>query len=216
MRAFLTGTDTGVGKTYVTALLTRALRRAGLDTLALKPVCSGDRDDAKILRSACDEELKLDEINPVWFQSPVAPLLASRMEHRNVSLSALKSWFHSVSQGRQSLLVEGVGGWLVPLADKTLVADLAAVFGLPVILVVANRLGCVNHTLLTLESIRARRLECRGIILNSLARETDASMPGNRALIEEFTPVPVLFEILPDQETIDLAIVWSAGPPIWP
>ncbi|MFZ4780386.1 MAG: dethiobiotin synthase [Terrimicrobiaceae bacterium] len=206
MRAFITGTDTGGGKTFVTALLARALRRAGLDTIALKPLCSGDRLDVEILRTACGEELEPDEINPLWFQAPVAPLLAARLEHRSVSLPALEAWFGKVSHGRQSVLVEGAGGWLVPVADNLLVADLAVAFGLPVLVVVANRLGCINHTLLTIESIRARGLECRGLILNSIARDDDQAMQSNRALLEEFTNVPILFEITPDQEEIELAI----------
>lgn len=206
MRAFLTGTDTGVGKTFVTALLARALRRAGLDTIALKPICSGDRGDAEILRTACDSELELDEVNPLWFQTPVAPYLAARREGRAVSLPALESWFRSISDGRQSVLVEGAGGWLVPIAEKLLIADLAGALGLPVIVVVANRLGCINHTLLTVESIRSRGLECRGIILNSPVNESGEPALNNRSLLEEFTDVPVLFEITPGQQKIELAI----------
>jgi len=206
MRAFLTGTDTGVGKTFVTALLARALRRAGLDTIALKPICSGDRGDAEVLRAACDGELGLDEVNPLWLRAPVAPHLAARHEGRTISIPALEAWFRSVSAGRKSVLVEGAGGWLVPIADGTLVADLAAAIGLPVIVVVANRLGCVNHALLTIESIRARGLECRGIILNSLSRESAGSGLGNRQMLEEFTDVPVLFEIALGQREIELAI----------
>ena len=206
MRAFITGTDTGVGKTFVTALLARALRRAGLDTIALKPICSGDRGDAETLRAACDGELELDEVNPLWFQMPVAPHLAARHENRTVSIPALENWFRSVSEGRKSVLVEGAGGWLVPVAEKTLVADLAVALDLPVIVVVADRLGCVNHALLTIESVRARGLECRGIILNSLPHESAETDLGNRLLLEEFTDVPVLFEIAPDQQAFELTI----------
>jgi dethiobiotin synthetase len=206
MRAFLTGTDTGVGKTFATALLARALRRAGLDTIALKPICSGDRGDAEILRTACDSELELDEVNPLWFQAPVAPYLAARREGRTVSIPALESWFRSISKGRQSVLVEGAGGWLVPIAQNLLIADLAAALGLPVIVVVANRLGCINHTLLTIESIRSRGLECRGIILNSPLNDSGEPALNNRSLLEEYTDVPVLFEITPGQEAIEIGI----------
>lgn len=206
MRAFITGTDTGVGKTFVTALLARALRRAGLDTIALKPVCSGDRLDGEILRSACDDELELDEVNPLWFQLAAAPCLAARSEHRTVSVPALESWFRSVTAGRNSVLVEGAGGWMVPLSDGKLVADLATAFGLPVIVVVANRLGCINHTLLTIEGIRARGLTCRGIILNSPAHSMSEPDLKNRELLEEFTEVPILFEITPGQKELELAL----------
>ena len=206
MRAFITGTDTGVGKTFATALLTRALRRAGLDTIALKPLCSGDRSDAEILRAAGEDELTLDEINPLWFPTPLAPLVAARAENREVSIPALADWFCKVSSGRTSVLVEGAGGWLVPVAKGAFVADLCAALALPVIVVAANRLGCVNHTLLTIESIRARGLECRGIILNALPPALDAAAQTNRALLEEFTTVPILLEISRGQSEIDLAI----------
>ena len=182
-----------------------ALRRAGLDTIALKPICSGDRGDAEVLRAACDGDLEIDEVNPLWFQTPVAPLLAARREGRDVWIPSLEDWFRSVSAGRQSVLVEGVGGWLVPIADRALVADLAVALGLPVVVVVADRLGCVNHTLLTIESIRSRGLECSGLILNSLPRKSQETDLGNRAMLEEFTAVPVLFEIAPGQRSIKIA-----------
>lgn len=206
MRAFVTGTDTGVGKTFATALLTRALRRAGLDTIALKPLCSGDRSDAEILRSAAGDELSIDEVNPLWFQTPVAPLVAARREDRKVSVSEIMDWFGKVSAGRKSVLVEGVGGWLVPVADGVLIADLCAALSLPVILVATNRLGCVNHALLTIESIRSRGLECRGIILNTIQATPDEATRTNRSLLEEFTGVPILLELAPGQGSLDLAI----------
>ena len=202
MRAFVTGTDTGVGKTFATALLARGLRLAGHDTVALKPLCSGDRSDAEILRAACGGDLALDEVNPLWFQLPVSPLVAARHERRTVSIPVLVEWFHRVAAGRKSVLVEGAGGWLAPVADGGTVADLCAAFELPVIVVVANRLGCVSHALLTLESIRARGLECCGLILN-----TNDLLPGeaartNRALLEEFADAPILLEIGPGQKEL--------------
>jgi dethiobiotin synthetase len=207
MKAFITGTDTGVGKTFATALLTRALRRAGLDTVALKPLCCGGREDVEILRGAADNELTCDEINPVWMRTPVAPLVASRKEGIPVSLEALASWFQQITCERRSYLVEGAGGWLVPVADRVTVADLAAKLGLPVILVVANRLGCINHTLLTLENIRARGLKCEGIILNTISPNLDDAMQTNRGILLETSGVPVLVEIGPEQKSLDLAVV---------
>jgi len=205
MKAFVTGTDTGVGKTFVTALLARALRASGHDTIALKPLSSGDRSDAEALRSACDNELSLDEVNPFWFRAPLAPLAAARMEDRRISLESLCSWFQTISAERKSVLVEGAGGWLAPVADRATVADLCAAFRLPVIVVAANRLGCVNHILLTLESIRARDLDCLGIILNA-ATGPDDSSGTNRALLEEFTDVPVLLEVASGQAELRLPL----------
>jgi len=197
MKAFITGTDTGVGKTFVTALITAALRRAGYGTIALKPLCSGDRGDVEILQSAGGGEVTLDEINPVWLQTPVAPLVAARAEGKTISLAALAEWFAGITAEKSSYLVEGAGGWLVPITERETIADLAERFGLPVIPVVANRLGCINHTLLTLESIRARGLPCPGIILNQLAPAHDASVASNRDILSNYTSI--LLEISPGQ-----------------
>jgi dethiobiotin synthetase len=203
---FITGTDTAVGKTYVASLLTRALRTAGFDTVALKPICCGSRDDVEALCAASDNELSADASNPVWFQNPVAPLVAARMENRELDLAALATWFAHHRNRRRSLLVEGAGGWLVPLTPQATVADLAALFALPVLLVVANRLGCLNHTLLTIESIRAHGLDCRGIVLNTLPGNPNAATETNRRTLEEICDVPILFHISPDQRKIELAV----------
>lgn len=206
MTAFVAGTDTGVGKTYVTSLLARSLRAAGLDTIALKPVCCGDRDDALALQAACEGELDIDAVNPIHLAAPLAPLEAARRAGRTLDLLSLVTWFTKVSGGRRSVLVEGAGGWLAPLAPELSMADLAAAFGLPVLLVVANRLGCLNHTLLTLESIRARGLSCAGLILNSLPTpEGDLSPASNRAVLEEVSGEHVLFEISCGQQTLEIA-----------
>lgn len=207
MNAFITGTDTAVGKTYATARLTQALRRTGFDTIALKPVCCGERDDAEILRAAADDELSLDEVNPFWFRTPVAPLVAARVEQRTVPHAELMMWFERVTSGRRSVLVEGAGGWLVPVAEGFSVAGMAREFGLPVVLVVANKLGCINHTLLTLESIRAHGLPCAGLILNRLHSDAaDESVRTNREVLEELAGVPILCEIAPGQERLELAL----------
>jgi dethiobiotin synthetase len=104
----------------------------------------------------------------------------------------------------ECLIVEGAGGWLVPIARNYFVADLAAETGLPVAVVVANRLGALNHTLLTVESIRARGLECAGLILNHPSAEEDVATATNRGVLEEFAGVPVLFEIAHGQRGLKL------------
>lgn len=202
MRCFVTGTDTGVGKTYVTALLTRSLRQAGLDTVALKPICCGPRDDVDALCAASEHELTPNETNPIWLDAPAAPLVAARLENTSIDLAALDRWFEGIQTGRNSLLVEGVGGWAVPVASGQTSADLAEMFGLPVLVVVANKLGCLNHTLLTLESIRARGLTCSGIILNSLTEEASVATKTNREILEEFCGIPILFEVCPGQTSM--------------
>jgi dethiobiotin synthetase len=206
MNYFITGTDTAVGKTYVAALLTRALRRAGLDTVALKPICCGSRDDVDALCDASENELSADAANPIWLAPPVAPLVAARLENRELEIGELEKWFRHHRSRRRSLLVEGVGGWLTPVTARLRAADLAALFKLPVLLVVANRLGCLNHTLLTIESIRAHDQECHALILNSLPGVADVATETNRRALEEICDVPILFEIATDQESIELAV----------
>jgi dethiobiotin synthetase len=200
MNLFITGTDTNAGKTFVTALLTRALRGRGFETIALKPLCSGERSDVEILQAASDHRLTLDKTNPIWLREPAAPLVAARLENRSISLDALVDWFRHLSSKHPSLLVEGAGGWLVPITPTETIADLAARLALPIVVVVANRLGCINHTLLTLESIRARGLHCPGIVLNTLSNTEDIATRTNREILEQHTPI--LLEIHPEQTEI--------------
>ena len=192
-RAFVTGTDTGVGKTHLTARLVAALRSQGFDTIALKPVCCGTREDAEILREANGGELSLDEINPVWLHQPLAPAVAAA--DNPPQLDALEAWFQRVTAGRRSVLVEGAGGWMVPLAPGKTMADLAVRLRLPVTIVVANRLGCLNHALLTLASIRSYGLECPGFLLNDVRTAPDDLSPAtNRQALEKASGLPVLLE----------------------
>jgi dethiobiotin synthetase len=200
MNLFITGTDTNAGKTFVTALLTSALRGRGFETIALKPLCSGERSDVEILQAASDHRLSLDETNPVWLREPAAPLVAARLENRTISLDPLVAWFRALSKKYPSLLVEGAGGWLVPITSTETIADFAARLSLPVVVVVANRLGCINHTLLTLESIRARGLHCPGIVLNTFSTSDDIATRTNRDILEQNTPI--LLEVHPGQTEI--------------
>lgn len=206
MNYFITGTDTGVGKTFVTALLTRALRSAGLDTVALKPISCGDREDAEALHHAIGGELPLDAINPLWFDAPAAPLVAAREEGRAIEKADLQGWYAALRQSRKSLLVEGVGGWLAPVSEGLGGAEFAAIFELPVVVVVANRLGCLNHALLTIESVRAHGFTCAGLIINHLQPPQTISEHTNPAILRELADVPVLFEIQPGQRSLDLAV----------
>jgi dethiobiotin synthetase len=206
MNCFLTGTDTGVGKTYVAALLIRALRKAGFDTVGLKPICCGERSDAEALRAAAKDELSLDDVNPVWFRFPGAPYTAAMVENRLPDLDQIRDRFARVRAGRRSVIVEGVGGWLVPILQDFSIANLAAEMGLPVVVVAANRLGVLNHTLLTVQAIKARGLTCNGVILNNLAPEPDPAAATNRSVLEHLLEVPVLYEVSRGQTTLELGV----------
>lgn len=206
MNYFLTGTDTGVGKTYVATLLVRALRKAGFDTAGLKPICCGDRADAEKLHAAADGELSLDDVNPVWFRVPAAPYTASIVENRLPDLDQIRDRFARVRAARRSLIVEGVGGWLVPILRNYSIADLAAEMQLPIVVVAANRLGVLNHTLLTVEAIKSRGLTCAGVILNNIVAEPDAATTTNRAVLEHLLEVPVLYEVEMGQVALNLGV----------
>lgn len=178
---FITGTDTNVGKTFVTALLTRNLRNDGHGTVAIKPIASGSLEDAKVLRAAADNELTLEEITPVFYKAPLAPCDAAPLEGRVFSCEEVLPRIERLKKKYSSILVEGVGGWLVPLSENYLLADLARAIGFPVLLVVRNRLGALNHTLLTLDSIKSYGLTCDGIILNHHPEDKeDPAIPGYR------------------------------------
>ncbi len=207
MNFFITGTDTDAGKTFVTALLTRSLRRAGFDTVAMKPISCGEPGDTSTVRAAADNELSSDEVTPVSYKAPLAPIEAARLEGRTFDPAEVLTVFRDLRSSHISLLVEGVGGWLVPLAPGYSSADLAKAMSLPVLLVVRNRLGAINHTLLTLESIKSHGLTCGGIVLNNHpADDGDAAREGNRRMLQELTDVPILFEISSGQTELDLRI----------
>jgi dethiobiotin synthetase len=199
---FLTATDTNAGKTFVASRLVRAMRAKGIDAVGFKPLCCGGREDAESLHAANDGTLSLNEVNPVWLRPPVAPYAAAMMEGRTIDLELIRETFARLLARHQAVLVEGVGGWRVPITRDYLVSDLAADFALPVAVVVANRLGAINHALLTIEAVRARKLECAGVILNRVSPEEDAAALTNRSVLEEVAAVPVLAEVNYGQETI--------------
>ena len=207
MNFFITGTDTNVGKSFVTSLLTRSLRRAGFDTVAMKPVSCGEPEDSLLLQAAADNQLSLPEVTPVSYKAPLAPIEAARLEGRTFDPSELLPTFERLHRTHRSLLVEGIGGWIVPLTKDYSSADLAKAMGLPILLVVRNRLGALNHTLLTLESIASHGLTCEGIVLNNHPDDIgDLAAEGNRRLLPEISHVQVLCEISPSQAELDLAI----------
>jgi dethiobiotin synthetase len=207
MNFFITGTDTNVGKSYVTSLLTRGLRRAGFDTVAMKPVSCGEPEDSLLLQAAADNQLSLPEVTPVSYKAPLAPIEAARLEGRAFDPSEVLPTFERLHRTHRSLLVEGIGGWIVPLTKDYSSADLARAMNFPVLLVIRNKLGAINHTLLTLESIASHGLTCEGIVLNNHPDDIgDLAAEGNRRLLPELSHVPVLCEISPGQTELELAI----------
>jgi len=205
MSFFITGTDTGVGKTHVTTMLLRAFNDAGHRALGFKPVACGDRLDAEHLRAAgTDPTLPIEAINPVFFRVPASPMAAGLIENRVVDVAMIHDALAVLRARADVVLVEGAGGWMVPISATYSMADLAADLGLPVIVVVNNKLGALNHTLLTVDSISAHHVRCAGLVLNHVSDERDPASISNRLLLEKLRPqVPVLAEVMHGEEVID-------------
>lgn len=202
---FVTGTSIEVGKTYVTCLLLGAFRAANLPVVGHKPVACGSREDAEQLQQAgADPDLGLEEVNPLHFAVPAAPLAAAMIENRAVDWEGMLAGARRLRERYPVVLVEGVGGWKVPCVGRRTMADFAEALGWPVILVVDNRLGALNHTLLTLESIRAHGLRCVGMLLNQPEAERDAASISNAAVLLQVVEVPILAEIMHDQSELEL------------
>ena len=182
---FITGTDTGVGKTVLTVLLTRYLCERGVNAAALKPVCSGGRDDARRLRTGSEGVLRLDEINPWHFRTPVAPSLAARRERKRVRLADVLARIRVMQERFDVLIVEGAGGLLSPLGDDFNSRDLLAVLRAEPIIVSRNRLGAVNRVLLTLEALPPG-FRARARVVLMAPRKPDAATGSNATLLAEF------------------------------
>jgi dethiobiotin synthetase len=183
---FITGTDTGVGKTVLTALLTRFLRERGVNMAALKPVCSGGRADARVLRTAMNGALTLDEINPWHFRAPIAPLLAARKENRRIKLPQILAHTHMIQRRFDVLLVEGAGGLLSPLGENFDSRDLISTLRAIPIVVAQNKLGVVSQILLILEALpKNLRFEARVVLVSR--PKPDIAAKSNARLLAEFT-----------------------------
>jgi dethiobiotin synthetase len=210
---FITGTDTAVGKTRVAAMLVRALKAADVDAVGFKPICCGGREDAEELAAASGGGITVDDVNPVWLRPPVAPYTAAMIEGRPVDLALARKTFLRLQTEHTAVIVEGCGGWLVPVTKDFSMADLAVEFALPVLVVAANRLGVINHTLLTVAAIKARGVFCAGVLLNHVQPPSanDASVVTNLAVLEELLDVPVLGEIAFGAESLPANILGRLG-----
>ena len=201
---FFTGTDTDAGKTYVSTLVLRALRAERIDAVGYKPICCGERDDAVRLAAASDEMVTLDEVNPIWLKTPAAPHVAAMFENCPIDRAVVNGGFETVAAKSSVVIAEGVGGWQVPIngMDYT-VGHMAQDLGLPVIVVVGNKLGAMNHTILTVQSMRAMGIEPAGLVFNNLMDELDTATITNKGIIEDMIGVEVLTDVIREQEEIE-------------
>jgi dethiobiotin synthetase len=205
---FVTGTDTGVGKTHATCALLYAARRCGLVALGMKPIAAGVdargcNDDVSRLMAASSIVAAKELVNPYCFRAPVAPHLAATEEGTAIGFDRLAGALKELRSMANLVLVEGVGGFRVPLGPTMDSADLARLFNLPVILVVGMRLGCLNHALLTFEAIRGRGLPLAGWIANCIDPAM-ARWQDNVAALAERLDGPLL-GVLPYQRLPDPA-----------
>lgn len=197
---FIAGTDTDVGKTTIAAGLLHAARLQGLSTLAAKPVASGCAVTSKGLRNAdalalIDQstvQLPYERVNPFAFEPAIAPHLAAREAGVALAVPALlKAMQGILAEGADFTLIEGAGGWRVPLSDHANLSDLAIALKLPVILVVGVRLGCINHALLSAEAIARDGLQLAGWVANVVEPRT-SRLEENLASLAERLPAPCL------------------------
>lgn len=196
---FITGTDTEIGKTFVTAGIAGVLRSRGFDTGVFKPLMSGDRresetSDVHILKKMSGVADSLEEINPFQFDEPLAPALAQERAGTNYDLDHVMEAWYDLSPKHDSMLIEGAGGITVPYGPNFTVIDLAQEVQLPLLLVARPNLGTINHILLTIHYARTHGLYVAGVIFNGL-RENGLAEQTNPALLQKMTDVPLLGNI---------------------
>jgi len=197
---FIIGTDTNVGKTYVASALVRHFAKAGYQTIGMKPIASGCEqtpdgdllnDDVLALSTASNVVAPLDMTNPYRFSPAIAPHIAAEQAGEIIDCEKIKQAYHELTQLAEVVVVEGAGGFLVPLNRQETLADLAVTLNIPMILVVGMRLGCINHALLTVEAIKSRGLTLAGWVAN----QVDAEMPvfeENLASLQQRIAVPCI------------------------
>ncbi|HZX15083.1 MAG TPA: dethiobiotin synthase [Thermodesulfobacteriota bacterium] len=204
---FVTGTDTGVGKTIISAALALTLKQSGNKVAVMKPVQTGTDLggylDIEFIQSVIETNYPLDNVCPYRFSHPLAPLVAANLVGERIDLERIKSCYHKLASIHDTVIVEGAGGLLVPLTDNYLMSDLASNLGLSLIIVTRPSLGTLNHTLLTVESAKARGLKVMGIVINQFPSYPGLAERTNPELILRMTGAPIL-GILPNDPGISV------------
>ena len=189
---FITGTDTGVGKTLLTGLLLHHLRQSGRHALAMKPFCCGGRADVEFLSTVQERELTLDEINPFYFAKPLAPLAAARKQHVAIKLSEVLRRISRLSKRCEWLLIEGIGGVMVPLGDGFSVLDLITHLSCSTAVVSRNKLGTLNHTMLTVDALQHAGVRQLTVVLMASRQKDFSTVSNGRILSELLSPAAVI------------------------
>ncbi len=197
---FITGTDTGVGKTLVCSALLQAVNKANLTSVALKPVAAGCEmteqglvnEDALELQNNMSEQLDYEDINPIALEPAIAPHIAAAEIDLNIDVTELAEHCRSMANGADVMLIEGAGGWRVPLNEDQYLSDLAKALETPVIIVVAMKLGCINHALLTAEAVRTDGLQVAGWVANCTTAETMPALGDTLLALRDRMEAPFL------------------------
>ncbi|NVK24475.1 MAG: dethiobiotin synthase [Gammaproteobacteria bacterium] len=208
---FITGTDTEVGKTFCTSLMTKKLIQEGVDVFPFKPIAAGTEysedlnqevnEDAMSLHLATNKKYPISQINPIRFAPAIAPHIAAEQDGRVLDFNSLDDALETVSELGECRLIEGAGGWLLPLNEHQLMSDWVAQHEIPVIMVVAIKLGCLNHALLTAQAIEHAGCELVGWIANFKDRHTDIDL-ANAAFIKQKLKAPLLFSVKKGQDSL--------------
>lgn len=197
---FITGTDTEIGKTFVSSILIKIIAEEGYKVIGMKPVASGAKnvngilknDDALSLIQASNVDADYNSVNPYVFEPAVSPHIAAEQAGIEINLDEIKKCFSQLQKKSDVVVVEGVGGWYAPLSTHTTVADLAESLKLPIIIVVGLRLGCLNHALLTVEAIRKSGLSIAGWVANHVEKDFSFAEKNITTLKEYFNDFPFL------------------------
>lgn len=213
---FITGTDTGIGKTRFTLELMRYGKQQGLSVVGMKPVACGSvktvqgyrNEDALAIMAECSKPQRYEDINPYAFIDPVAPLIAAKRENRNISMETIVRACDRLRSTAELIVIEGIGGWKIQFDDELMLSDLVARLQLPVILVVGMRLGCLNHALLTIESIRRDGLMLYGWVANSIDPDF-TERDDNIRLLQRSIPAPLLAHMPYSCSLMDQVIFWE-------
>jgi dethiobiotin synthetase len=190
---FITGTDTGVGKTFVTLALAKHFSDLNIDVGVMKPISCGPKkeNDAVFLKKELNLDDSIELINPVSLRLPLAPYTAAKILKKRIDISRIFRAYKKLKKDHELVLVEGIGGALVPIKRDYFVADLIKDMGIPAIIVARAGLGTINHTLLTIDALRARKIEIHGVILNGYNRK-DLSEKTNAEIIARIGKVQIL------------------------
>ena len=212
---FITGTDTDVGKTFVSELLLKQLNESER-VVGYKPIAAGAdmtpsglrNDAALILQNACREPAPYDQINPICFEQEIAPHIAAKINKAPISVGQLNQWWDTVKNNSELSLIEGAGGWRLPLNDTEHLSDFVQQQNMQVIVVVGMKLGCLNHALLTIEAIKSDGLHITGWVANQLATPM-AHYQENLDYLTDVLEVPVLAEIKSNHRYVEGSALFS-------